>query len=65
MKKPCAFCDKTRSAFIWVVAFGIIINAGYNLLYFRETLSVFQILKVPLIFCMLALILKLFNNRNN
>lgn len=65
LAKKCAFCGTTRLAFIWIVVLGIIINAAYNLLYFRETLTIFQILKVPLIFCATALLFKLFTNRNN
>jgi hypothetical protein len=65
MKKKCAFCDGTRLAFIWIVALGIIINAAYNLLYVRETLTIFQILKLPLIFCLVALLLKIFTTRDN
>ena len=65
MAKKCAFCGSTRLAFIWLVTLGIIINAAYNLLYFRETLTIFQILKVPLILCAAALLLKITTKRNN
>ena len=61
MKKPCALCERSRLAFIWVIAFGIIANAAYNLMYLRETLSVFQIVKIPLLVCAAALILKIYN----
>ena len=60
MKNPCVFCDRSRLAFIWVIAFGILANATYNLLYFRETLSVFQIVKIPLLLCAAALFLKIY-----
>ena len=64
MTSSCAFCDKTRTAFIWVIAFGIIANAGYNFFYMDKALTVFQIVKIPLLFCILALIIKAYRSWN-
>ena len=61
MKKPCALCDRSRLAFVWVVAFGIIANAVYNLMYFQETISLYQIVKIPLLLCAAALFLKIYS----
>mgnify|MGYP006983829085 CR=1 FL=1 len=65
MKTNCAFCNGTRLIFIWIVALAILINAIYNLVYFREDITVFQILKLPLIFCFAALLWKFFSNMKN
>ena len=64
MTSSCAFCDKTRTAFIWVFAFGIIANAGYILFYIDEAVTVFQIVKIPLLFCILALVIKAYRSWN-
>ena len=64
MTSSCAFCDKTRTAFIWVIAFGIIANAGYNFFYMDEAVTMFQIVKIPLLFCILALIVKAYRSWN-
>ena len=61
MKKPCAFCERTRLGFIWVIVFGIMANAAYNFFYFRETLTVFQIIKIPLLLCIIAFFIKTYN----
>jgi hypothetical protein len=65
MKSKCEFCNRTRTAFIWIVVFGIILNSAFKLLYSTETLSVFEIMKVPLAFCILALLIKILINKNN
>ena len=61
MKKPCVLCERSRLAFVWLIAFGIMANAAYNLMYFRENLSVFQIVKIPLLLCAVAFILKIYS----
>ena len=43
----------------------ILINAIYNLVYFKEDITMFQILKLPLIFCFAALLWKFFLNMKN
>ena len=64
MKRKCAFCEKSRLTFVWLVALAILINAASNLVYHRDTLTVFEILKIPLVFCVLAFLVK-FLKRNN
>lgn len=59
MKRKCAFCEKSRLTFVWLVALAILINAASNLVYHRDTLTVFEILKIPLVFCVLAFLVKL------
>ncbi|MDC3340628.1 hypothetical protein OAV54_02550, partial [Planktomarina temperata] len=63
MKRKCAFCEKSRLTFVWLVALAILINAASNLVYHRDTLTVFEILKIPLVFCVLAFLVK-FLKRN-
>ena len=62
MKKPCALCERSRLAFVWVIAFGIIANAVYNLMYFPDAISVYQIVKIPLVLCAAALFLKIYKS---
>ena len=64
MEKKCAHCARVRSAFIWIVTAGIIINSSYHLTYSPDPLTIFQILKIPLALCVAALIFKIFSNRN-
>jgi len=63
MKRKCAFCEKSRLTFVWLIALAILINAVSNLVYYRDTLTVFEILKLPLGFCLLAFLVK-FLKRN-
>ena len=60
MKRKCAFCEKSRLTFVWLIALAILINAASNLVYHRDTLTVFEILKIPLVFCLLAFLVKIF-----
>ena len=63
MKQKCAFCEKSRLTFVWLIALAILINAASNLVYHRDTLTVFEVLKIPLVFCLLAFLVK-FLKRN-
>ena len=65
MKPKCEFCTRTRMAFIWLVVIGIVLNSVYKLIYFPDTLSTFEIIKVPLIFCIAALLIKILMNKSN
>jgi len=58
MKRKCAFCERSRLTFVWLLAFAILINAIINLIYYRDTLTVFEILKLPLGFFLLAFFVK-------
>ena len=64
MKPKCEFCNKTRLAFIWIVAIGILFNSVYKLLYFSGTLSTFEIVKLPLTCCIIALAIKFLIKKN-
>ena len=64
MKRKCAFCEKSRLAFIWVIASVIIINAVFNLVYSNDALTTFQILKLPLGLCIVAFFIKLLLRRD-
>ena len=63
MKPKCEFCNRTRMAFIWMVVIGIMLNSVYKLLYSPDTLSTFEIIKVPLAFCFAALLIKILINK--
>ena len=64
MEKRCAHCARVRSAFIWIVTIGIVVNSGYQLAYSRDPITAFQILKIPLALCAVALIFKIITNQN-
>jgi hypothetical protein len=63
MKRKCAFCERSRLTLVWLIALAILINAASNLVYHHDTLTVFEVLKIPLVFCLLAFLVK-FLKRN-